>query len=81
LAFNSSNADLGIIVTMTVLTGALALVPSLHSFLAFATKREWFPIHRLIWRRYYASRDGAVRAQSGVVRRYGKGRAKLPFLF
>jgi hypothetical protein len=48
---NSGNADLGIIILMTVLTAALALVP-LIPFLRDVPR--WIPIHRLIWRDYYA---------------------------
>jgi hypothetical protein len=43
---------------MTLLTGALALVPFIPGLRDI---RRWIPIHRLIWRRYYAPRDGAVR--------------------
>jgi hypothetical protein len=52
LGLNSSNADLGIIILMTVLTGALALVPLIPILRDIP---RWVPIHRLIWRRYYAA--------------------------
>jgi hypothetical protein len=58
LGFNSSNADLGIIILMTLLTAALALVPFIPGLRDIP---RWVPIHRLIWRRYYAPRKGAVR--------------------
>ncbi len=51
LGFNSSNADLGIIILMTLLTAALALVPFIPILRDIP---GWIPIHRLIWRRYYA---------------------------
>jgi hypothetical protein len=57
LGFNSSNADLGIIILMTVLTAALALVPFIPILRDIP---RWIPIHRLIWRRYYAPRAGPV---------------------
>ena len=58
LGFNSANADLGIIILMTVLTIALALVPFIPGLRDIP---RWLPIHRLIWRRYYAPRKAAVR--------------------
>ena len=51
LGLNSSNADLGIIILMTVLTGALAAVPLIPILRDIP---RWVPIHRLIWREYYA---------------------------
>jgi len=51
LGLNGDNADLGIIVLMTLLTGALALVPFLPLLRDIP---RWVPIHRLIWRDYYA---------------------------
>jgi hypothetical protein len=59
LGFNSSNADLGIILLMTLLTVALALVPFIPILRDIP---RWIPIHRLIWRGYYAPRKGAGRA-------------------
>ena len=53
LGLNSSNADLGIIIVMTLLTAALALVPFIPGLRDIP---RWVPIHRLIWRRYYAPR-------------------------
>ncbi len=58
LGFNAGNADLGIIILMTVLTIALALVPFIPGLRDIP---RWLPIHRLIWRRYYAPRKAAVR--------------------
>ena len=52
LGFNSSNADLGVIMLMTVLTIALALVPFIP---VLRDIPRWLPIHRLIWRRYYSA--------------------------
>jgi len=51
LGLNSSNADLGIIILMTLLTAALAAVPFIPGLRDIP---RWVPIHRLIWRRYYA---------------------------
>ena len=51
LGLNSSNADLGIIILMTLLTVALALVPFIPILRDIP---RWVPIHRLIWRDYYA---------------------------
>jgi hypothetical protein len=53
LGFNASNADLGIIILMTALTIALALVPFIPILRDIP---RWLPIHRLIWRGYYASK-------------------------
>ena len=50
LGLNSGNADLGIILLMTVLTGVLALVPLIPILRDIP---RWVPIHRLIWREYY----------------------------
>jgi hypothetical protein len=52
LGLNASNADLGIIILMTLLTAALALVPFIP---ILRDVPRWVPIHRLIWRGYYAS--------------------------
>lgn len=51
LGLNSSNADLGIIILMTVLTVALAVVPFIP---VLRDIPRWVPLHRLIWRDYYA---------------------------
>ncbi|MEA2644291.1 MAG: hypothetical protein QOG08_1317 [Chloroflexota bacterium] len=51
LGLNAGNADLGIIILMTVLTIALALVPLIP---VLRDIPRWVPIHRLIWRSYYA---------------------------
>jgi hypothetical protein len=53
LGLNAGNADLGIIILMTVLTIALALVPFIPGLRDIP---RWVPIHRLIWRRYYAAK-------------------------
>jgi hypothetical protein len=58
LGFSSANADLGIIILMTVLTIALALVPFIPGLRDIP---RWLPIHRLIWRYYYAQRKVAAR--------------------
>ncbi|HVS49584.1 MAG TPA: hypothetical protein VHJ99_11860 [Candidatus Dormibacteraeota bacterium] len=58
LGFNSSNADLGIIILMTVLTAALALVPFIPILRDIP---RWVPIHRLIWRQYYAPHKARAR--------------------
>ena len=54
LGLNSSNADLGIIILMTLLTVALAAVPVSPGLRDIP---RGVPIHRLIWRRYYARRS------------------------
>src|SRR6266581_9736223 len=51
VGLNGGNADLGIIILMTVLTAALALVPFIPGLRALP---RWIPIHRLIWKEYYA---------------------------
>lgn len=56
LGLSAANADLGIIIVMTVLTIALALVPLIPGLRDIP---RWLPIHRLIWRRYYAPRKAA----------------------
>jgi len=58
LGLNSSNADLGIIILMTLLTAALALVPLIPGL---RDTPRWIPIHRLIWRQYYAPRKATAR--------------------
>ncbi len=58
IGLNASNADLGIIILMTVLTAALALVPLIPILRDIP---RWIPIHRLIWRQYYAPRKAATR--------------------
>jgi hypothetical protein len=60
LGLNAGNADLGIIILMTVLTIALALVPFIP---VLRDIPRWLPIHRLIWRRYYAA-PGTIRART-----------------
>jgi hypothetical protein len=59
LGLNASNADLGIILLMTLLTVALALVPFIPILRDIP---RWIPIHRLIWRGYYAPPKGGARA-------------------
>jgi hypothetical protein len=51
LGISSANADLGIIILMTGLTVALALVPFIP---ILRDVPRWIPIHRLIWREYYS---------------------------
>ena len=53
LGLNAGNADLGIIIIMTALTFLLALVPFIPILRDIP---RWVPLHRLIWRRYYASK-------------------------
>ena len=57
LGLKASNADLGIIILMTLLTIALALVPFIPGLRDIP---RWLPIHRLIWRQYYAPRKAAT---------------------
>jgi hypothetical protein len=56
LGLNASNADLGIIILMTVLTFLLALVPFIP---VLRDIPRWLPIHRLIWRSYYTPQTKA----------------------
>jgi hypothetical protein len=56
LGLNAGNADLGIIILMTVLTIALACVPLIPGLRDIP---RWIPIHRLIWRSYYAPHRSA----------------------
>jgi hypothetical protein len=58
IGLNAGNADLGIIILMTALTAALALVPFIP---ILRDVPRWVPIHRLIWRQYYAPSKGSVR--------------------
>ena len=51
LGLSSANADLGVIIIMTLLTALLALVPFLPILRDIP---RWTRIHRLIWRDYYA---------------------------
>lgn len=59
LGLNAGNADLGIILIMTVLTILLALVPFIP---VLRDIPRWLPLHRLIWRRYYAPTSPPARA-------------------
>ena len=56
LGLNAGNADLGIVFLITVLTAALALVPAIPILRDIP---RWVPIHRLIWRQYYAPKGKA----------------------
>ena len=56
---NGGNADLGVVFLMTILTGALALIPFIP---ILRDLPRWIPIHRLIWRDYYAPKKAASRA-------------------
>jgi len=58
IGLNAGNADLGIIILMTLLTVALALVPFIPILRDIP---RWIPIHRLIWRQYYAPRKAVAR--------------------
>jgi len=58
IGLNAGNADLGIIILMTLLTVALALVPFIPILRDIP---RWIPIHRLIWRQYYAPRKATAR--------------------
>ena len=51
LGLNGGNADLGVVFLMTILTAALALVPFIPILRDIP---RWVPLHRLIWRAYYA---------------------------
>jgi hypothetical protein len=51
LGLNAGNADLGIIILMTVLTFLLAMVPFIPILRDIP---RWLPLHRLVWRTYYA---------------------------
>jgi hypothetical protein len=54
---NGGNADLGIIILMTALTVALALVPLIP---VLRDIPRWVPIHRLIWKEYYSPKKRAA---------------------
>lgn len=56
LGLNAANADLGVIILMTALTVVLALVPFIP---ILRDVPRWLPIHRIIWRGYYAPRRSA----------------------
>jgi hypothetical protein len=58
IGLNAGNADLGIIILMTLLTAALAAVPFIPILRDIP---RWIPIHRLIWRQYYAPPKGEIR--------------------
>jgi len=58
LGVNAGNADLGIIILMTLLTVALALVPLIPILRDIP---RWVPIHRLIWKQYYAPKTARAR--------------------
>jgi hypothetical protein len=57
LGLNAGNADLGIIILMTLLTAALAAVPLIPILRDIP---RWVPIHRLIWRDYYSPKRKAA---------------------
>ena len=48
----ASNADLLVVLTMTVLSLALLLIPFIPGLRDIP---RWIPVHRLIWRRHYRS--------------------------
>jgi hypothetical protein len=56
VGLSAGNADLGIIILMTLLTFALALVPFIPILRDIP---RWTRIHRLIWRQYYAPKARA----------------------
>jgi hypothetical protein len=57
LGINAGNADLGVIILMSLLTVALALVPLIP---VLRDIPRWVPIHRLIWRSYYAPKRASA---------------------
>ena len=58
--FNTSaNADLLVVGMMGVLTLLLVLVPFIPGIRDLP---RWIPIHRLVWRRYYADRSAEVKS-------------------
>jgi hypothetical protein len=57
LGVNASNADLVVIILMTALTALLALVPFIPGL---RDVPRWIPIHRLIWRQYYAPKKASA---------------------
>ena len=57
IGLNAGNADLGIVIIMTVLTILLALVPFIP---VLRDIPRWLPLHRLIWRSYYAAKRSAA---------------------
>jgi hypothetical protein len=58
VGLNAGNADLGIVLLMTLLTAALALVPLIPILRDIP---RWVPIHRLIWRAWYAPKKVTAR--------------------
>jgi hypothetical protein len=58
LGLNAGNADLGVVILMGVLTAALALIPFIPILRDIP---RWVPLHRLIWRAYYAPKRDAAR--------------------
>src|SRR5579859_1059059 len=58
IGLNAGNADLGIILLMTVLTAVLALVPLIPILRDIP---RWVPVHRLIWKQYYAPKPVGTR--------------------
>ena len=57
LGVNAGNADLVVIILMTALTAALALVPFIPILRDIP---RWTRIHRLIWRNYYAPKKATA---------------------
>jgi hypothetical protein len=57
LGVSAGNADLVVIILMTVLTFLLALVPFIPILRDIP---RWLPVHRLIWRQYYAPRKASA---------------------
>ena len=57
VGLNAGNADLGVIILMSVLTFALALVPFIPILRDIP---RWTRIHRLIWRNYYAPKKASA---------------------
>jgi hypothetical protein len=54
----SPNVDLLVVLTMAVLSLALILVPFIPGLRDIP---RWIPIHRLIWRRFYAGQSARKR--------------------
>jgi hypothetical protein len=54
----SSNVDLWVVLTMAVLSLALILVPFIPGLRDIP---RWIPVHRLIWRRFYAAQSSRRR--------------------
>ncbi len=60
LGISAANADIAVVGTMLLLSVLLILVPFIPGLRDIP---RWIPIHKLIWRRYYAEKRAPARVE------------------